>query len=115
MGIGRGGSRSTAAKKSASQRTGLRRVHQRTGTMAAGAARSAFMGRLRVTAIAAAQMPKSAGVHHAGRGCDALVMGGPLSDGAVAKVAPASGPRQAEDCPTLFLTQFTHHGLWPRR
>jgi hypothetical protein len=73
MGIGSGGRRSTAAKKSASQRTGLRSVHQRRGTIAAGAARAAFKGRLRVRAIAAAHMPKSAGAHQAGRGCDALV------------------------------------------
>ena len=40
IGIGSGGSSSTAPKKSASQRAGLCRVHQRTGAIAAGAASS---------------------------------------------------------------------------
>ena len=74
-GIGNGGRSSAAPKKSASQRAGFCRVHQRRGMRTAGAASAAFRGTPGARAMAAAQMPNSAGIHQAGRGSDALVTG----------------------------------------
>ena len=74
IGTGSGGSSSTAPKKRTSQRAGVCRVHQSTGAISAGAASTAFIGRLRVTAIAAAHTANTGGAHHADRRCDALLI-----------------------------------------
>src|ERR1035437_3384850 len=74
IGIGKGGNSRAAPRNNASHRAGFCKVHQRTGATTAGAASTALRGRLRVTAIAAAHTPNSAGAHQAGRCSEALFM-----------------------------------------
>src|ERR1019366_6410348 len=70
-----GGNSSAAAKNKASHREGLRRVHQRSGAITAGAASRAFERGAGASAIAAAHTPNTSGSHQRGRGSDALFMG----------------------------------------
>ena len=74
MAMGSGGSRSAAPKKSASQRTGVCRLHQSVAMASGGAQSSNLAVRLGAVAMAAAHSPNATGPQGILRacGCEAL-------------------------------------------